>query len=256
MTKDEGHTWILCIATLEGVGRVSIWGSELVLPWWSWRIDGMVAGWMQPSPIHKRPFLLPCPASTATSGSKGTLRGSTSVPCTSPNFLQYSVYRSSDPSLTHIDPLRSGSGSSRVRVLFQTVKKLGSTFVSLLCKRKHEDTCRVTHWMRREQFDEQEWRMHLLTSFWIWPARERLPWRWHPRWPISAFRFTPLSCFFLNSLLVQYRTIDSKTSLLANPTYWGGTCVHNTNILMKLDGGHQINNTKMKLPEGTATAPW
>jgi hypothetical protein len=86
MGKVEEHTRILSITTLEGVGRISIRGWELFPPRWSWQIDGMVAVSMEPSPIHKRPFLLPCPASTATSGTNGATRGSTSGSCTSANL--------------------------------------------------------------------------------------------------------------------------------------------------------------------------
>jgi hypothetical protein len=115
-------------------GRFSIAGWELVLPLRSWERVGMVSGGMLPSPIHKRPFLWPSPASTATSGSKSEVRGSASSPCTSLNFCTNLVLRNSDPLFTHIDPV-VGWGFFLVCIVSQNSNTLGSTPVFLAYKR-------------------------------------------------------------------------------------------------------------------------
>src|SRR5664279_3018174 len=93
----------------------------------------------EPSAIHKRPFLLPSPASTTASGSKAEVTGSASSPCSSANFPRYPVSLRLHPSFIHIDPV-SGCGTFLVRFLVQRPNTVGSRPVSLFYKRKHEET--------------------------------------------------------------------------------------------------------------------
>lgn len=120
-------------ARTETRGRVSTAGAPGALPRRTWRRDGTVRASTEPSPIHKRPFALPCPASTTASTSSGQVRGSASSPWRSLNFAVYPVLRSSAPLLIHMDPV-SGSGSSLVRIFAQTAKGEGSTPVFNFCE--------------------------------------------------------------------------------------------------------------------------
>jgi hypothetical protein len=65
-TEKDKHTWTSVRAAREGDRRVSIPGLELVLVLRTSERDGMVDRSIAPWPIYKRPFLFPCPASTAT----------------------------------------------------------------------------------------------------------------------------------------------------------------------------------------------
>jgi hypothetical protein len=104
MTKEEKHTRIESMAKDDAVGRTSKAGEELLLLLLARLIsliDGTVLRSTAPSHSHKRPFFLPCPASMATAGSKGSTSGSFSVPYFSSNFARYLVFLTSAIVLTH-----------------------------------------------------------------------------------------------------------------------------------------------------------
>lgn len=103
MTKEEKHTRKESMAKDDAVGRTSKVGEELLLLLARLiaLIDGTVLRSTAPSHSHKRPFFLPCPASMATAGSKGSTSGSFSVPYFASNFARYLVFLTSAIVLTH-----------------------------------------------------------------------------------------------------------------------------------------------------------
>lgn len=136
MINEQEHTSISLYLALPGRGRVPTEEPELVAR--AVVRDGMVAGGTQPSPIHKRPFFMPSPVSTATSGSNGDSRGSASSPYLPLYPFVYSSLLILAPSFTHRPKSgRSGSSLSRVRVATKHLNRETGAPVSLSCKRKH-----------------------------------------------------------------------------------------------------------------------
>lgn len=110
---------------------------SLVLPRRICLIVGMLEGGTHPSPIQKRPFFLPSPASMTTSVSKGAVKGFASSPCTSAYFSRYFVSRISLPTLTHFTV---PSFNVILRLSLHIENTVGFTPVSFSCKREHENT--------------------------------------------------------------------------------------------------------------------
>src|SRR3954449_8097273 len=96
----------------------------------------MVFGSTNPSPIHRHPLFLPCPASTATSTSKSSVDGSEVSPFSSLNFESYATNRASATGLTQLDPV-TGSGLLIILDFRKEANGFNLTPILRSCKRVH-----------------------------------------------------------------------------------------------------------------------